>query len=154
MLDHYLKTSDSHGDAFVAAAGNSRVDVMKALIELGVDINFRDSRYNQTALHAAASTGSKKTVAFLIEKGASLDSLDGISMTPLMHACSRGKKIGSAIALLLLGHGADATFVRAEDGMTAYKFALWGKCLPEVLDSLRGAGAQLPEAGFQIIHLV
>jgi ankyrin repeat protein len=97
--------------------------------------------------------GSSKTVRFLLERGADIDCLDRKDMTPLMCACSKGKKKGSEAALLLIERGALATYTREADGMTALKFALWGQCNNDVLEALRAAGAEIPEAGFPIVLL-
>lgn len=127
---------------------------MKAAIHEGASLTEPDPSYGRTALHAAANQGSKKAVEFLIALGAPLNVLDGNMMTPLMCACSTGKKKGSEVALLLLGSGADPRHVRQEDGMNAYKFALWGRCSDEVFEKLQAVGEQPPEPGFRIIHLV
>lgn len=154
MLDRYLELyRGSKEDAFVGAAENSKRDLLEHLLAQGVEINCKESRFGATALHRAASRGSRKTVEFLLDNGAQLDLLDGNCMTPLMNACSTGKKKGSDVALLLLRRGADAKYVRAEDGMNAYKFALWGQCMPEVLRALLNAGASQPEPDFRVIHL-
>jgi ankyrin repeat protein len=153
-VDQLIAMHRSKEDAFVAAAENSRLDVLKALLSQGVDVNCRDSRFGNSALHRAAANGSVKTVTFLLECGADINSLDGNDLTALAVACSTGKKKGSAVALTLLQRGADATYVRVADGMTAYGFALWGQCSPEVLDALKMAGGTPPEPGFKVVRLV
>ena len=59
-----------------------------------------------------------------------------------MTACLNGKSKGSKVALMLLQAGADATVVRADDEMTALKFAV-KRSTPEVLQALIDAGAQV-----------
>jgi ankyrin repeat protein len=149
------ETSDARPpeDCFVGAAENADIKVLERLLLGGIDVNCRHSTWRYTALHRAASMGSSKTVEFLLERGADINCLDRNDMTPLMCACSKGKKKGSQVALLLIKRGALATYTREEDGMTALKFALWGQCSSEVFEALRPAGAQLPEAGFPIVIL-
>ena len=136
-------------DQFTSAAANARRDEMKRLLEQGVDVNCRSSGLGETALHCAAQMGSVRTVSFLLDHGADIDALDGLNLTPLAVACLKGKKMGSAVAILLLEKGANACYVRESDGMTAYKFALWGGCTDEVLDALLRAGATLPDSTFR-----
>lgn len=154
MIDQLLKYHRTKEDAFVGAGANSKRDVLDFLLKEGVDINCKDSRFGDTALHRAASMGSVKTVEFLLDRGAAIDILDGNRLTALANACSKGKKKGSAVALLLLQRGADAKYVRESDGMTAYKFGLWGQCSQEVFDALEQAGAEKPSSDFRIIHVV
>lgn len=154
MIDNLLKYYRTKEDAFVGAGGSSKRDVLEFLLKDGVDVNCKDSHFGDTALHRAASMGSVKTVAFLLDRGAAIDVLDGNRLTPLANACSKGKKMGSAVALLLLRRGADAKYVRESDGMTAYKFGLWGQCLQEVFDALEQAGAEKPGTDFRIIQVV
>lgn len=101
-------------------------------------------------MHAAADAGHLPTVGYLIERGADLNALDDIEMTPLMHACSRGR---SKVALSLMAAGANVEHERSDDQMTALKFALWGRCSRTVVRQLLARGAKRPEAGFPIVHL-
>ena len=155
MKEEYLKFNKTFQDAFVGAAENCRVDALADLLSYpDVNIDGVDSRFGRTALTAASSAGSKKTVEFLLKNGADLNKACNIEMTPLMHACHKGKKKGSEVALLLLKHGADAKYIRESDGMSAIKFAYWGQCTPEVFEQLIGAGATPPESDFRNIRLV
>lgn len=154
-LEQYLHLYQGNKEnAFVGAAENSEVDILEDLLLLGVDINSKDSRFGASALHRAASNGSKMVVEFLLAKGADINALDGNELTPLMNACLRGKKKGSEIALLLVRKNAEVKYVRQSDGMTAYKFALWGQCTEDLLIELRSADAALPEQEFRVVHIV
>jgi ankyrin repeat protein len=140
---------------FVAAAANSNFTLMTELLASGVSVNAMDPMFGgRLALNEAARLGLKKVVAFLIDHHASLDAVDGIGLTALMHACSKGKKKGGEIAQLLVRSGAKVGYVRESDGMTALKFALWGGCSEEVINELLSHGAKPPEAGFKVVRLV
>jgi ankyrin repeat protein len=126
----------------VSAAANNNLLALKALLAQGVSIAEPEKIYGRSALHAAADQGLKKIVAFLITAGAPLDALNGNEMTPLMCACSIGKKKGSEIALQLIAAGADVRIVRPGDGMTALKFSV-GLCSMEAIQALIDSGADV-----------
>lgn len=126
--------------AFVYAAAHANVQAMKSLIADGVNINAQPS--GASALHEAARLGILTSVKLLIAAGADLNLPDKEDTTPLMTACLHGKTKGSQIALLLLKAGADATIVRADDEMTALKFAV-KHGTSEVLQALIDAGAEV-----------
>ena len=137
----------------LSASERGNLAAVKAAIDEGVSIADRDPLYGSTALHLASDGGSKKVAEYLIASGAALDALDNNMMTPLMCACSTGKKKGSEVALLLMSKGADACYVRVEDGMDAIKFALWGRCTNEVISRLLELGAAQPASNFRVVHL-
>jgi ankyrin repeat protein len=138
--EFYGVPAGSREQAFVTAAANSNLKAMKSLIAEGVNINAQPGGHS--ALHEAARMGLLKSAALLIAAHADLNLLDKEDMTPLMTACLAGKAKGSTIALMLLRAGADATVVRADDEMTALKFAA-KRGTPEVLQALIDAGAQV-----------
>lgn len=138
----------------VSAVENSDLSKTKELLQKGVAVSAHEPTRRRTALHAAADNGSAKFVSFLISAGADLNALDNNAMTPLMCACSKGKKNGSSAALLLIEAGADVGYIRAEDGMSAIKFALWGQCSNTVLEKLLALGAEPPSSDFRVIRLV
>lgn len=137
----------------ISASERGDVAAAKAAVDEGASVTEHDPFYGRTALHAAADGGSKNVAEYLVAYGAPLDVLDKNMMTPLMSACSKGKKSGSEVALLLLEKGADARYVRDDDGMDAMKFALWGRCTKEVIKKLQALGAAQPAFGFRIVHL-
>jgi ankyrin repeat protein len=68
-LEQYLqKYRGNKENAFVGAAENSKIDILEDLLLQGVDINSKDSRFGNSALHRAASNGSKKVVEFLLAR--------------------------------------------------------------------------------------
>ena len=63
-------------------------------------------------------------------------------MTHLMHACSCGGKKGSLVAEELIQAGANVSYVRKSDDMTALKFAV-GSTTPQVIQALIDHGAEV-----------
>ena len=120
---------------------------MCAIIEQGVDIDVRkptimSGQSLDTALHIAATYGLVRPAEILVSKGASLNLLDGQECTALMCACSCGGPAGSRIAILLINAGADVTFIRQSDEMTALKFAA-KDCEAEVIQALIDPAARV-----------
>ncbi len=124
--------------ALCRAAANNDVETLTGLIEDGVDLNGRGGR-GRTALHAAARSGAVETCRLLLAGGAELECRDDLEMTPLMVACSEGRKAGKAIAVALIEAGADVNGVRQSDTMTALMFA----SDPEVIEALLDRGAEV-----------
>lgn len=146
----YMKRPHSR---LMSASERGSVKAAKEAVDEGALINEHEPSYGDTALHAAAGGVSIKVSEYLVESGAALDALNNDMMTPLMCACSTGKKNGSKVALFLLEKGANACYVRQDDGMDAMKFALWGRCTDEVIKKLEALGAARPNPDFKIIHI-
>jgi ankyrin repeat protein len=141
--------SDYHGvramsanDALALAASSSNFKAMKALLSDGVDIDGIALYSKSTPLCGAASLGCTRSVTFLLENGASVNLPGAHDMTPLMQACSFGKKKGFQIALQLIEAGADVNYVRKSDEMTALKFSIHG-LNPEIVQLLIDNGADV-----------
>jgi len=64
------------------AAKKGRVDIIKNLLEKGVQVDAKDAN-NKTALHFAAEAGEPEVVAMLLEHKAKLDVKDKNGQTPL-----------------------------------------------------------------------
>lgn len=133
--------------AMISAVYNGTIAAAKLLADAGASLDG--------AMEAAVDKLRIAFVKFLIEVGAPIDQVDRYGLTPLLHACSAGKKKGSEIAMLLLQAGADATYVREEDGMSAIKlgYSGYGECSAQVFAELRARGAPEPEWGSQIVQL-
>jgi len=131
----------SRVDALCYASANSKLDAMRKLLEdeTEIDGNGPDG---MTALAVACRLAAKRSADLLIDAGADVDTKTKNNLTPLMLACSAGKAKGSVIALRLISAGADVTFVRESDTMTALKFAA-KKASPDVIDALIAAGADV-----------
>lgn len=144
-----IDQQDKYGDTAISkAAGQGNHTIIKLLIKANANLFG--------ALSKAVDGGYVNIVKVLLQANAPVNEIadTAYQMTPLLRACSKGKKKGSSIALLLLDAGADASYVRQSDGMSAIKFALWGQCDQHVLLELQKRGAPLPEKDFKIIRLV
>ena len=95
-------------DTLVAAAAVGDVSqayINAAIADGGIDA-LSAQEGNQSALHAAAACGSRKTCNLLLRAGADPDVQDKLARTPLHLAASRGHL---DVCDLLLHHGAMAT---------------------------------------------
>ncbi|XP_014851529.1 PREDICTED: inversin isoform X3 [Poecilia mexicana] len=109
--------------AFMWAAGKGSDEVIRTMLTLvpRIDINMAD-KYGGTALHAASLSGHVSTVKLLLEKGATVDSLDVMKHTPLFRACEMGYR---DVILTLIKGSACAELVDV-DGHTALHWAALG----------------------------
>jgi len=98
------------------------MEKLKKYLQDGIDINSQED-FGSTPLHAAANSGKKDIVEFLINKGADVDAKakDVFGLTPLYCAAMHNYE---DIADLLLAKGAD---VNAKDnhGYTLLYYAIW-----------------------------
>jgi Ankyrin repeats (3 copies) len=98
-------TSGQKQFALILAALKGKVEALRRIIDLGVDVNrvSRDLYSHASALHHAVSSGSLDAVKLLVDAGASLDARDTAhDGTPLDWAeYSGGKPQSEAIAALL-----------------------------------------------------
>lgn len=134
----------------VAAAAAGDLETVERLLGEGAPPSTPDTCWGATLLHVAGAAGHLNVVNRFIKGGAILDIRDGDGITPLMAACSAGR---NEVALTLANIGADVPYERPEDGMSALKFALWGRCSRKVIRCLLSKGASEPEPGFVIVHL-
>ncbi len=113
------------------------------LFNKGVDIHHRN-KYSCTFLHWAASYGNAEIAAFLIERGAAIDTRTNCDFTPLHFAnCAR-------TAELLLDAGADITAINGITpkgqwqslGNTPVHTAVWHNRM-DVVQVLVKAGANI-----------
>lgn len=102
---------DNLADEFCHAAELGRLDVVKGLVDRGIDIEIRDST-GCTALMTASFWGQTEVVAFLLSRKAKVNERDSSDRTALMMISTRGAEAEHIrnlhrCAELLLSHGAD-----------------------------------------------
>lgn len=78
-----LSFGDNHTTLLHAACYDGRADIAKVLIDLGADINLRES-CGRTPLHHAANHGHLDVIELLVQSGANINAKDEQEMTPLM----------------------------------------------------------------------
>lgn len=131
------------------AALAGRVDVARALISHGADVNAPGAG-GSTALHTAANGDSAEVVALLCLEGADVDKLDDQPCTPLQLAASRGH---ASAARALLAGGADAT-LRGDGGfaMSALDYAAHGGHV-DIVVAILETGANVNAGGGRLTAL-
>ncbi|XP_063253217.1 ankyrin repeat domain-containing protein 16 isoform X1 [Prinia subflava] len=101
------------------AARAGHRDVLQFLVgDIGMDVEVANGDYKRP-IHEAASMGHQECVAFLLERGASVDCLKKADWTPLMMACTR-KNLG--VIRVLVEHGANP-LLRNKDGWNCFHIA-------------------------------
>ena len=90
----------------IDAAGNNRVEALKALIEAGADVSKANRFNGQTPAHAAVTRGSILCLKVLVDAGADLSAADKGGRTPAHFAANLGR---SDMLKLLTDAGADAS---------------------------------------------
>lgn len=111
-----LEKLDTAGEnAMMLAALNGDIDLVKALIDKGAEVN----RKGWAPLHYAASNGHDDIVKLLLDNSAYIDAGSPNGTTPLMMA-ARGNYLSTV--KVLLDAGADSR-VKNQLGLTALDFA-------------------------------
>jgi ankyrin repeat protein len=152
LLDHgadWKVTTNSNTTALMLAAGIGRTEdrlpedeknafeAVKLLVELGADVNVRNTDENQTALHGAAFIGANAIVQYLVDKGATMNVMDEMGQTPL------------SMALGLITKGA----INCENAATCYQKIPTGPH-PSTAELLRRLGATPVEtSGVQLMDV-
>ena len=105
--------------------------------EVGAEVDMRDKRYGQTALHFAATKDQAVVAKQLLERGADAMALDRAGYTPL-HAAARAGAVH--VAALLAEARPDAVDARGPRAQTPlHRAAFWGRT--ELCAALLAAGA-------------
>jgi ankyrin repeat protein len=91
-------------DCILLAAGEGNYDILKLLIDRGVDVDAVRNEKNNTALHLAANFGHSKVVELLVESGADTNLKNYYGYTPLILAISEDIK---EMVKILLDSNAD-----------------------------------------------
>ena len=144
-------------DAFLLAALNGRLDVLRVLLEHNGDVSKRNLTKRDTALHLISFDPEIKPkpvieslVILLLDRGVPIEAKNTAGNTPLFYSACRGK---ISIAECLLDHGADIH--SAENaGYTALHYAAQEGYL-EMVALLISKGADIHVAGsngFTTLH--
>ncbi|MCE1248630.1 MAG: ankyrin repeat domain-containing protein [Firmicutes bacterium] len=119
------------------AAGWGRIEVMKYLISLKVDINIRN-KDGGTPLHVAASQGQPEAARLLLKSGADVNAVRTVGKaTPLHIAALKGHK---DVAVILIENGADVN-AKMANGATPLRVAL-ARGNNDIAELIRKAGGK------------
>ena len=114
-----LNAQDNDGyTALMLAAEGGYVEMVRLLVEHGVDVNAQ--YYGYTALMLAAEGGHVEVARFLVEHGADVNAPNEYGDTALMWAARQGHV---EVARFLVEHGADVN-AQNNDGLTALMWAV------------------------------
>lgn len=106
-----------HGTPLHAASYKGHLDVARALLEGGADVN--EPAGDRTPLHAAYYGGQLKAMKFLLQEGANVNARDALNHT-LLHRVSRDGRL--EVLDILVSHGADIN-ARNRNGWTPLHWA-------------------------------
>ncbi|SFJ75093.1 ankyrin repeat domain-containing protein [Thermoflavimicrobium dichotomicum] len=104
-------TNDFAETPLITAVWDERIDVVKFLLEQGVDVNHQD-RDGNSALHVAAALGSEKMAKLLLSAGADVHLQNEDEITPLIDAVKNNQ---ISVVPLLLEHGANPNIAPFHD---------------------------------------
>ncbi|KAI0111420.1 ankyrin [Daldinia grandis] len=121
-----MNTSSSEAKPGYAPT-NSRLTLVKRLVEAGVDVNAKGLN-GDTPLAMAAAEGLHLIVEYLLDAGAVVDAPDSRGLTPLMRACAFKGDLNHLLSTikLLLQRGASTTDVESY-GQTALEILCCSK---------------------------
>ena len=96
-------------------------NIVKLLVEMGVNVNKADSYFGCRPLHTACRRGYLKIAKILVENGANIDAIENFSkLTPIHYAVG---KQNTEITKLLLENGCK-TDIRNKQNMNALEFGM------------------------------
>lgn len=138
-----IKLQDSSGSSLLyIAAKTNDIDLVKTLLENGVDINIACTN-DMTALRIAAAKGYIALVEILLKGGANIGArLKAVSdpgVTPLHDAVTQGQ---SAVVKILLENGSDINAAIFSSGCTALHLAIID-CRLDMVKILLAKGANV-----------
>ncbi|CAM9383430.1 unnamed protein product [Pylaiella littoralis] len=118
--DGTVRCSGSGMSALDVAVSRGPVDIAKAVIEHGMDVNTATADGRRPLYHAVIAD-NEEMVSLLCLEGAAVDALDDLGWTALHWAVKLGR---AAAALALLTAGADGTLRCRQHGMSALDWAV------------------------------
>ncbi|CAH1396892.1 unnamed protein product [Nezara viridula] len=112
MLEYLIKCGadvNVMGQGWAAlnnAASIGKIELLKILLQNGIDVNSKDLM-GATALHAAAKNNDTESAKLLLQFGANVNATDEFGWTPLHVAAFFSRNASKAMLELLLASGAD-----------------------------------------------
>ncbi|XP_070565862.1 uncharacterized protein [Ptychodera flava] len=105
--DTNLKDKKGKTPLHMAVGNNTRkaTDIVNILCDGGANVNAKDKQMKETPLHIAARNNNVKVAAFLIDRGAYMNTMNKHCKTPLEIALDQNC---AEVASLLVGRGAGA----------------------------------------------
>ena len=134
---------------FYAVQNKNYADIVQLLLELGANVNARDTRDNTTPLHWAIDTEeNEKIIKLLFEKGADIEARDKNGYTAVSKCNSDYKGCAFGNLKILLENGADPNFPEGNTLLHSYSKSN----TPEHLDCLRLLLEHNTKPNFQDSH--
>lgn len=121
-----VRTADQQGDKPIQiAAGRGNIDIVRALIGAGADVNESgsDATAGLTPLHRAVSQGDLDVVELLLDNGADVNVNTSSFDTPFISAVRRGHR---DITELLASRGADPNAANNQGNTPLHLAASYG----------------------------
>lgn len=135
--DINVRSTEKDCSAHEYAAVNGEMDILKALVRHGADVNATNSK-GYAVLHTAADRDQTRLIDFLIDAGADVNAKGEHGYTPLHIASLRG---WSGAVTTLLKHGGDKECF-SSDIISPLQLAAKGGKL-SVVEALASAGADV-----------
>jgi ankyrin repeat protein len=130
-------------DQLLYAIRKSDIQLIKSLIDDGINLNFRIQDSGLTPVLVAAGIGNSECIKLLVENGADIFSVDSNAGSSVLHkACQSGNL---ECVKILMESGAFIDWVSATTGHTPLLEALWF-AHPDIVKYLldKGAGLYIP----------
>jgi ankyrin repeat protein len=145
ILTHSAAIIAQTGDDLIRAVTYQDFEKVKELVGAGVDVNYKEERYGNTALAMACQYNLVDIAKYLMDHGAEINLRTNTGHTPVMAAASGSEELFN----LLLEKGADP-LVRLENGTSAFTMLITGILMERVsfqaADKLIAAGADVDES--------
>lgn len=125
-------------DAFMMAALDDQIEIVKSKIAEGYDVNYANEE-KRTAIMLAAFNGHTDIIQLLLDAGANVSLVDMTNRSALMFACT-GPFVEAVD--LLIAAGADVNAIDSHEDWTPVMFAA-GEGQIEVIKRLVAAGADI-----------
>ena len=151
MLMHGACREENQSSKLLTAIAERQIDVVRELLDSGIDPNKDASPDGAYPLHLASSKGNKEIVQILLDNGAKIDlkATNKDKATPLAWAAFFGQK---DVVSLLIEAGAPINALDANHGtpLDAATFAwrasqdnaAWAKNLMEIITILKANGGK------------